>query len=50
MTVDSHFNPHMLRVFFGDVCVEGDKTTPRGSSASRLTRNKIPMATLMFSR
>jgi len=37
--------------YFSDVCVEGvGKTTPRGISASRLAKNKIPTGTPMFSR
>jgi len=43
------FQPSYVEGYFGDVCVEwGVKTTPRGISASRLARNKIPTATPMF--
>jgi len=41
----------MLKVIFVTLVFRGVKLTPRGISASKLARNKIPaaMATLMFS-
>jgi len=42
-------NPHMLKVILVTFVLKGDKTTPRDISASRLARNKIPTAILMFS-
>jgi len=45
----SSFNRQYVERYFSDVCVEGGKTTPRGISASRLARNKIPTASPMFS-
>jgi len=42
-------NPHMLKVILVTFVLKGGKTTPRGISASRLARNKIPTATPMFS-
>jgi len=42
-------NPHLLKVILVMSVLKGGKTTPRGFSASRLARNKIPTATPMFS-
>jgi len=43
-------NPHMLKVILVTFVLKGGgKTTPRGISASRLTRNNISTATFMFS-
>jgi len=44
------FNCHLLKVILVKFLVKGGgKTTPRGISASRLARNKIPTTTRMFS-
>jgi len=39
----------MLKVILVTFVLKRGKTTPRGISASRLARNKIPTATPMFS-
>jgi len=40
--------PSYVEGYLSDVCVEGGVNYPQGISASRLARNKIPMATPIF--